>query len=179
MADIQGILYVFVSLLGLISALQVNLVLYNYLHHSTRSLRCLRRELLSRERFSRRFKVRQKRKYWVKPGRTSLWWDNFTRGAVPADEWKLNFRMSKSALVSLAELLCPHIEGQATKMRAPIDVVKKVACTLYYLSDQGRMRKTANAFGLSQQTVSKIVRQVSVQLFNKSYKIKVQIKIRY
>ena len=29
-----------------------------------------------------------------------------------------------------------------------------------YLSDEGRMRKTANAFGLSRQTVSKIVKEV-------------------
>ena len=45
-------------------------------------------------------------------------------------------------------------------MRSPVDVVKKVACTFYYLSDEGRLCKTANAFGLSRQTVSKIVREV-------------------
>ena len=45
-------------------------------------------------------------------------------------------------------------------MRQPVDVVKKVACTLYYLSDEGRLRKTANAFGLSKQVVSKIIREV-------------------
>ena len=41
-----------------------------------------------------------------------------------------------------------------------VDVLKKVACTLYYLSDEGRMRKTANSFGLARQTVSKVVREV-------------------
>lgn len=45
-------------------------------------------------------------------------------------------------------------------MRAPVDVLTKVACTLYYLSDEGRIRKTANAFGLSRQVVSIIIRQV-------------------
>ena len=45
-------------------------------------------------------------------------------------------------------------------MRSPVGVVKQVACTLYYLSDEGRLRKTANAFGLSRQVVSKIVRKV-------------------
>ena len=34
-------------------------------------------------------------------------------------------------------------------MRSSIDVVKQVAVTLYYLSDEGRIRKTANAFGIS------------------------------
>ena len=45
-------------------------------------------------------------------------------------------------------------------MRTAVDVVKQVAVTLYYLSDEGRMRKTANAFRLSRQAVSKIVRKV-------------------
>ena len=45
-------------------------------------------------------------------------------------------------------------------MRAPVDVLKKVACTLYYPSDQGRQRKTANSFGLSKQCVSNVVREV-------------------
>ena len=45
-------------------------------------------------------------------------------------------------------------------MRSSIDVIKQVAVTLYYLSDEGRIRKTANAFGISRQAVSKIVRKV-------------------
>lgn len=75
-------------------------------------------------------------------------------------EWKENFRMSRTSLLALSELLRPHIEGQSTIMRSPVSVVTKVACTLYYLADEGRLRKTANAFGLSRQVVSKIVRQV-------------------
>lgn len=31
------------------------------------------------------------------------------------------------------------------------DVVKKVAITLYYLSDEGRFRETASAYGISRQ----------------------------
>ena len=77
-----------------------------------------------------------------------------------AEEWRENFRMSRSSLLSLSELLRPYIELKETVMRAPIDVVKKVALTIYYLSDEGRLRKTANAFGISRQTVSKVVRQV-------------------
>ena len=54
----------------------------------------------------------------------------------------------------------PFIEGKDTVMRSSIDVIKQVAVTLYYLSDEGRIRKTANAFGISRQAVSKIVRKV-------------------
>ena len=68
--------------------------------------------------------------------------------------------MSRYSVLKLSEELRPYIEGKATRMRQPVDVVKKVACTLYYLSDEVRMRKTANAFGISKQVVSKIVREV-------------------
>ena len=58
--------------------------------------------------------------------------------------------MSRSSLITLREDLRPYIAGKSTRMRQPVDVVKKV----------GRMRKTANAFGLSKQVVSKIIREV-------------------
>ena len=58
------------------------------------------------------------------------------------------------------EELRPYIEGKDTVMRSAIDPVKQVAITLYYLSDEGCLRKTGNAFGISRQTVSKIVRKV-------------------
>ena len=45
-------------------------------------------------------------------------------------------------------------------MRQCIDVEKQVALTLYYLADEGRMRKTANAFGVSRSSVSIVVRRV-------------------
>lgn len=44
-------------------------------------------------------------------------------------------------------------------MRSPVGVLTKVACTMCYLSEQGRLRKTADAFGLSRSTVSVVVRK--------------------
>ncbi|XP_046862570.1 protein ALP1-like [Xenia sp. Carnegie-2017] len=67
--------------------------------------------------------------------------------------------MSRVSIDRLAEELRPYIQGEKTIMRSPVDVLTQVAITLYYLSDEGRMRKTANAFGISRQTVSKIVRK--------------------
>ena len=46
-------------------------------------------------------------------------------------------------------------------MRSPVGVDKQVALTLYYLSDEGHLRKTANAFGLSRSCVSIVVRRVT------------------
>ena len=101
-----------------------------------------------------------RRQFWVRPGRTSSWWNNFIDAVVVGSEWIENFRMSRASLFALSEELCPYIGGQSTNMRAPIETVKKVALTLYYLSDEGRLRKNANAFGISRSTVSIIVRQV-------------------
>ena len=67
--------------------------------------------------------------------------------------------MSRASLVTLSEELRPYIEGQTTVMRALIETVKRVAMTLYYLSDEGRLRKTANVFGVTRQVVSVVVRQ--------------------
>lgn len=107
-----------------------------------------------------RFRPYMEQRFWVRPGRCRAWWDNFVRGIVVPEEWRENFRMSRDSLYHLSELLRPHIQGQTTRLRSPVDVVTKVACTLYYLSDEGRLRKTANAFGLARQTVSKIIREV-------------------
>ena len=40
----------------------------------------------------------------------------------------------------------------------PLSVEKRVAVTLHYLADEGRMRKVANAFGIGKSTVLKLVR---------------------
>ena len=76
------------------------------------------------------------------------------------EEWRENFRMRRGSLYKLADELRPYIEGKRTIMRTPVDVIKQAAVTLYYLSDEGRLRKTANAFGISRQVVSKIVCKV-------------------
>ena len=41
-----------------------------------------------------------------------------------------------------------------------VSVQKQVALTLYYLSDEVRLRKTANTFGLGKSTLSAIIRRV-------------------
>ena len=49
-------------------------------------------------------------------------------------------------------------------MRIPMSPEKQLALTLYYLFDEGRMRKTANAFGCAVQTVSKTVSRVATAI---------------
>ena len=49
----------------------------------------------------------------------------------------------------LCDELRPCIMKNTTQTRKPIDFEKQVAVVLYYLVDEGRMRKTANAFGIA------------------------------
>ena len=81
-------------------------------------------------------------------------------GFVVEEEWRENFRMSKMAFTKLCNLLQPFLEKKVTNMRVPISVEKQLAITLYYLSDEGRYRKVANAFGVSRSSVSLIIRRV-------------------
>ena len=46
-------------------------------------------------------------------------------------------------------------------MRKAVSVEVQLAVTLYYLADEGRLRKFANAFGLAKSTVSVIIRRVT------------------
>ena len=114
---------------------------------------------------------RYRRRFWMRPGRPSAWSDNFINGTMIEEEWRENFRMSKKSLLKLAEELQPYIEGEETIMRSAVDVVKQVALTLYFLIDEGLLRKTANAFGVSRQVTSKIIPEVckaiSLHLGNK------------
>ena len=46
-------------------------------------------------------------------------------------------------------------------MRSPVEVEGQVAITLHYLSDEGRLRKTANAYRPSRPCISAIVQCVA------------------
>src|SRR4029434_9471512 len=36
---------------------------------------------------------RRHRRFWIRPGRTAVWWENFEKEVVLPDEWHKNFRM--------------------------------------------------------------------------------------
>ena len=92
---------------------------------------------------------RATRRYWIRLGRTRSLWNNFVSNVVSPEEWKENFRMSRCTFYALCEQLGPHIERLTTRMWEPVEVDWQVAISLYYLADEGRMRKTANSFGVS------------------------------
>src|SRR4029434_6815102 len=55
---------------------------------------------------------RRRRRFWIRPGRTAVWWENSEKEVVLLDKWHKNFRMSRSSLLSLSELLHSSIEGR-------------------------------------------------------------------
>ena len=104
---------------------------------------------------------RKQRRFWVRPGRSDAWWKNFVSDVTLTEEWRENLRMSRQTFTLLCQALSPFVSSKKMHLRKPISVQKKVAVTLYYLSDGGRLRKTANAFGLAVSTVSVIVKNVT------------------
>ena len=52
--------------------------------------------------------------------------------------------MPKESVYKLRDELRIYLEKQKTQFRDSITVEKQVACTLYYLADEGRLRKAAN-----------------------------------
>ena len=92
-------------------------------------------------------------------GRTDKWWDNIISGRLPENHWKKNVRMPRQQFEKLVNELNPSIAPDPTSPNyRAISSMKKVGITLYYL--KVILSMTANAFGVSICTVSKIIREV-------------------
>ena len=110
----------------------------------------------------KRYKKKQiLRRFWIRPAQTSLWSDKFLQDKVISEDWRENLRMSRNSFYKLCDLLAPFTSKNTTYIRQPISPETEVAATLYYLSDAGRMGKTANFFGIGKSTVSSIVKNVT------------------
>ena len=64
-------------------------------------------------------------------------------------------------LYKVCDELGPHLWKWSNVVRSPGKVEQQIAATLYYLLDEGQLRKTANAVGLSRGSVLIIIRRVS------------------
>ena len=79
------------------------------------------------------------------------------------DETRTNCRHSMDKRLShvVIQFLQPYLQKQQTKMRNPIGVEYQVVIFLYYISNEGRYRKNANAFAVSRSSVSILIRKVA------------------
>ena len=110
--------------------------------------------------------IKQTRRMRVRPGRTNILWENFINDKVVDDEWKKNVCKSKPNFMKLCDQLRPYIEKETTRFRKPLSVKKTFAITLYYITDEERMQKVANAFGIAKCAVSVVVRSVTQTISN-------------
>ena len=55
----------------------------------------------------------KKGRLWIRPGRSTQWWQAFQNETVVAEEWKENFRMSRDSFVVLCGELRTYIESNA------------------------------------------------------------------
>ena len=64
--------------------------------------------------------------------------------------------------MSLSDELKLFLQKESTAMRDALSVETKVAATLYYLADEGRFRKVADAFRIGKSSVSTKIREVCI-----------------
>ena len=81
------------------------------------------------------------------------------------EEWKGNFRRKREKFEKLCSLLYIYSVIKTKPIYAEKCFGRKANCSecliLYYLADEGRIWKVANAFGLGRSTVSTIIRKVT------------------
>ena len=61
----------------------------------------------------------------------------------------------------LCDMLRLWLQRKNTRLRIAISIQAQIGACLYYISDEGRYRKTANVSGDSGTSISSIIRRVS------------------
>ena len=82
------------------------------------------------------------------------------------EEWRENFRMMNTSFLKVCEELRLYIQRKSPNMRSSVEVEHQVAATIYYVSDEGKLRKTAMAVGLSRSCVSVIYAATCLPCYN-------------
>ena len=118
----------------------------------------------------RRTKGKRQRRFWIRPGRTSLWWENFKNDVVVTEEWQENFRMSKLTFAKLCDELKPHLTKTETTRGNPW--MSRLKLQSLFIIWQTKV-DIENTFGISRSTVSCIVRCVTKTI----YWFKIYIKL--
>jgi hypothetical protein len=90
--------------------------------------------------------------------RSTCWFSRFVLTEFDDSRWLENFRMTKAALISLSNLLRPHIERVNTNYRAAIPPVARVACSLFKLTQGASLLIVFEFFAVGKSTASGMVR---------------------
>ena len=109
--------------------------------------------------------------YWVKP-RLTAWFSQFLLNQYDDQRWIMMFRMTKSAVQSLVELLKPIVQKKDTKYGLAIPVLVRLACTLFKLTHGASLFICSEMFAMGRSTVSLVLRDV-VQAINITLRSKI------
>ena len=71
-------------------------------------------------------KIRRKRRFWLKPGRTDLWWQNMLQNRCLEEDWRKDFWMSKNEFMKLVDELWPSVSPDPRSPRRGISAEKRV-----------------------------------------------------
>jgi hypothetical protein len=81
--------------------------------------------------------------------------------SLPNEEWKKNFRLSRTKFFKLLDEQRPYITPKPNSPNyRSLPAQKKLAITLYYFKDTCSLRMTANYIGIHVSTASKTIHQV-------------------
>lgn len=97
--------------------------------------------------------------FWVKP-RSTTWFSQFPLQHYDNPRWIEMFRMKKPAVLSLSEVLRPHVERENTRYRLAIPVLIRVASTLFKLAHGANLTVCSEMFAIGRSSVSKVIREV-------------------
>ncbi|XP_010433065.1 PREDICTED: putative nuclease HARBI1 [Camelina sativa] len=105
------------------------------------------------------------RRLWVKE-RTTDWWDRVSRPDFPEDEFRREFRMSKSTFNLICEELDTTVTKKNTMLRDAIPAPKRVGVCVWRLATGAPLRHVSERFGLGISTCHKLVIEVCRAIYD-------------
>ncbi|XP_076026160.1 uncharacterized protein LOC143015901 [Genypterus blacodes] len=106
------------------------------------------------------------RSVWVRKRSQTFW---AAAEDFDEEEWKSQFRLSRSTFDYLAELIGPAITRRRTTYREPIEPRRRLAIALWWYAKSGEYRTIAAMFGVGIATVCLIIRQVTAAIVDRLY----------
>ncbi|CAN7943731.1 unnamed protein product [Ixodes hexagonus] len=94
---------------------------------------------------------------WAYP-RNGRWFEE-TLPNLGGQNFRQSFRVSQTTFRYLVDVCRPHMERQATNMREPVPIEKRVAVGLYKLCSSAEDRTVAHLFDIGRSTVNVIYRE--------------------
>lgn len=87
------------------------------------------------------------------------WWEDVVLGTFDDNQWKENFRVSKSILKKVCKSLEPHLQ-KSSPVREASSPQHRLAVMLYFLATTAEYHTIGYLFGIHKSTVCVIVHEV-------------------